>query len=334
MASNSSYKLVLLGDGRVGKTSLVSRFSENKFSPTEESTVKAQMYKRARLVVDGRPIEVSVWDTAGQERFHALGPLYYRGADGAVLVYDITDSDSFARVKQWVKELKKTVGDDICLVLCGNKCDLERDKVITEESALQVARRYNAVHFYTSAKLDLNVQEAFVDLITRAVRKRNGGGGADLYGSGGNNAAADSIFGEPTPAGGSGGVGDDGVSLGRRKRRGLQVDDGTGDSTPSPSAPSADNKSHDDADNNAAPDYNTDLYGDTYGSGGTSSKRTVTSPPPVTASAGGAGSNPAKSMRVTLAPASPSAEGNAQGARAPKPAAAKKKSGGPACCSK
>lgn len=76
-------------------------------------------------VVDTR-VNLAIWDTAGQERFHALGPIYYRDAHGAVLVYDITDVDSFQKVKVWVKELRRMVGGDICLVIAGNKIDLER----------------------------------------------------------------------------------------------------------------------------------------------------------------------------------------------------------------
>ena len=79
-----------------------------------------------KLVLQDTRINLAIWDTAGQERFHALGPIYYRDAHGAVLVYDITDEDSFQKVKVWVKELRRMVGTDICLIIAGNKVDLER----------------------------------------------------------------------------------------------------------------------------------------------------------------------------------------------------------------
>ena len=79
-----------------------------------------------KLVLQDTRVNLAIWDTAGQERFHALGPIYYRDAHGAVLVYDITDEDSFQKVKVWVKELRRTVGTDICLIIAGNKVDLER----------------------------------------------------------------------------------------------------------------------------------------------------------------------------------------------------------------
>ena len=79
-----------------------------------------------KMVLRDTRVNLSIWDTAGQERFHALGPIYYRDAHGAVLVYDITDEDSFQKVKVWVKELRRMVGADICLIIAGNKFDLER----------------------------------------------------------------------------------------------------------------------------------------------------------------------------------------------------------------
>lgn len=80
-------------------------------------------------------MNLAIWDTAGQEKFHALGPIYYRQSNGAVLVYDITDEDSFQKVKSWVKELKKMLGTDICLVIVGNKTDLEKDRNVSLEEA-------------------------------------------------------------------------------------------------------------------------------------------------------------------------------------------------------
>ena len=78
---------------------------------------------------------LSIWDTAGQERFHALGPIYYRDANGAVLVYDITDADSFAKVKNWIKELRKMLGNEISLAIAGNKIDLEKQRHVSLQQA-------------------------------------------------------------------------------------------------------------------------------------------------------------------------------------------------------
>lgn len=85
--------------------------------------------------IDGKRVNLAIWDTAGQEKFHALGPIYYRSSNGAVLVYDITDEDSFQKVKSWVKELRKMLGNDISLVIVGNKTDREKDRHVSLEEA-------------------------------------------------------------------------------------------------------------------------------------------------------------------------------------------------------
>jgi Ras-related protein Rab-21 len=173
-AMEPNYKIVLLGDGRVGKSSLTLRFCQNKFSDTQESTVQASFLKRSVVIGEDR-VNLAVWDTAGQERFHALGPIYYRDSNGAMLVYDTTDIDSFARVQHWVKELKSIVGDDIVLCIAGNKSDLEKLRQVQLSEAEAYAQSVGAHHFLTSAKTGKNVEEAFLDLAKRvhAARQAN-----------------------------------------------------------------------------------------------------------------------------------------------------------------
>jgi len=109
---------------------------------------------------------------AGQEKFHALGPIYYRNADGALLVYDITDQDTFARVQVWIKELRKVVGPNIKITIAGNKFDLQKQRQVSEETALEYAKKVGASHFYTSAKANKNVEEAFMDLAKSILQKK------------------------------------------------------------------------------------------------------------------------------------------------------------------
>merc|ERR1711998_273839 len=132
----TSFKMVLLGEGRVGKTSTVLRYVHDKFDDKTAATIQASFLNK-RLSVAGEQVNIAIWDTAGQERFHALGPIYYRDADGALLVFDITDADSLTKVKQWVKELRKMVGNDIQIAVAGNKVDLERQRTVAEEDAIQ-----------------------------------------------------------------------------------------------------------------------------------------------------------------------------------------------------
>ncbi|CAF1422700.1 unnamed protein product [Adineta steineri] len=166
MNQSVSFKIVLLGEGSVGKTSIVLRYSENLFNDKHIETQQAS-FKTKRLILDGRRIELAIWDTAGQERFQALGPLYYREANGAILVFDITDEDSFNRVKNWVKELRRMLGNDVALCIVANKIDLERDRRVPMETAEEYARSVNAKLYHTSAKLSKGIEELFNDLAHR-----------------------------------------------------------------------------------------------------------------------------------------------------------------------
>ncbi|KAL4189839.1 hypothetical protein AMTRI_Chr08g167470 [Amborella trichopoda] len=164
-------KIVLLGDGRVGKTSLVLRYVNNEFSEKQEATMQAS-YLTKRLVIEGVPITLAIWDTAGQERFHALGPIYYRDADAALLVYDITDSHSFNRVRNWVKELQQMASKNIILAIAANKSDLVRSKKYDLQEAQSYAALIEARLFVTSAKSGSGIDEVFLDIATRGLEAR------------------------------------------------------------------------------------------------------------------------------------------------------------------
>lgn len=142
------FKVVLLGEGRVGKTSILLRYTKGEYSDRQVSTLQAS-YLDKRVTVGTTTVNLSIWDTAGQERFHALGPIYYRDASGALLVYDITDAESFNKVKNWVKELKKIVGNDIIIVIAGNKIDLEKNRNVDEAEAL----KYGSSLFFRASLL-------------------------------------------------------------------------------------------------------------------------------------------------------------------------------------
>ncbi|PZC79993.1 ras-related protein Rab-21 [Helicoverpa armigera] len=166
-----NFKVVLLGEGCVGKTSLLLRYIEDKFNDKHLTTLQATFLNK-RLNINGKRVNLSIWDTAGQEKFHALGPIYYRNSNGAILVYDITDEDSFGKVKNWVKELKKMLGSDIVLTIAGNKIDLEHERTVPLEEAESYANMVGAQHFYTSAKLNQGVEELFFNL-TRTMIERH-----------------------------------------------------------------------------------------------------------------------------------------------------------------
>ncbi|CAG0918540.1 unnamed protein product [Notodromas monacha] len=197
MSSNATakaytFKVVLLGEGCVGKTSLVIRYVEDKFNDKHVSTLQASFLSK-KLNLNGTRANLAIWDTAGQERFHALGPIYYREANGAVLVYDITDEDSFTRVKNWVKELRTMLGNSVCLCIAGNKIDLERGRVVPIEEAEKYAKSVGAKHYSTSAKLNRGIQDVFLELTQRMIesakeKEERGERPGSLLGQGGRNS--------------------------------------------------------------------------------------------------------------------------------------------------
>ena len=173
---SSTFKVVLLGEGRVGKTCLCLKYVKDTFTPDQESTIQATFLEK-RLHIGRKSITLNIWDTAGQERFHALGPIYYRDSHGALLVYDITDRDSFSKVRNWVKELRKIVGKDIVLMIAGNKEDLEKKRQVDVKEAEEYARSVGAEHMLVSAKTGRNVEQVFLELTKQMQKQKDSSSG-------------------------------------------------------------------------------------------------------------------------------------------------------------
>jgi len=155
------FKLVLLGDSAVGKSSLVLRFVKGQFHEYQESTIGAAFLTQT-VMLDESTIKFEIWDTAGQERYHSLAPMYYRGAQAAIVVYDITVPETFGRAKSWVKELQRQASPTIVIALVGNKIDLDQKRAVTTEDAQSYADDNNLLFMETSAKSGVNVNEVFV----------------------------------------------------------------------------------------------------------------------------------------------------------------------------
>jgi len=155
------FKLVLLGDSAVGKSSLVLRFVKKQFYEYQESTIGAAFLTQTVNVKD-YTVKFEIWDTAGQERYHSLAPMYYRGAAAAIIVYDLTNRPSFVRAKTWVKELQKQQGNpNIVIALAGNKNDLLDKRQVEAEDAKSYADENGLFFLETSAKTDNNVTTLF-----------------------------------------------------------------------------------------------------------------------------------------------------------------------------
>merc|ERR1712205_75365 len=160
MPNPLQYKLVLLGDSAVGKSSLVLRFVRGQFFEYQESTIGAAFLTQ-NVSLNDYTVKFEIWDTAGQERYHSLAPMYYRGAAAAVVVYDITNADSFSRAKSWVKELQRQGSPNIVIALAGNKCDLASKRKVESSEASEYAKDNGLFFMETSAKTALNVEELF-----------------------------------------------------------------------------------------------------------------------------------------------------------------------------
>jgi small GTP-binding protein len=173
MAANKTYqfKLVLLGDTSVGKSSIVIRFVKGQFSEYQESTIGAAFLTQTVPVQDCT-VKFEIWDTAGQERYHSLAPMYYRGAAAAIVVYDITSMESFHRAKSWVKELQRQGSPDVVIALAGNKIDREEEREVSAEESKQYADDNGLYFIETSAKTNVNVRELFL-AIARQLPKDN-----------------------------------------------------------------------------------------------------------------------------------------------------------------
>jgi len=157
------FKVVLLGEGRVGKTSILLRYIHNSFDQKQTSTFQAS-YQEKIINIGNNSVTLSIWDTAGQERFHALAPIYYRDSNAAVLVFDITDLTSFKKVQHWIEELRKIVGRDIVLIIAANKSDLEAKRQVSEHEVASYADSVGAKVLATSAKSGSGVNALFLEL--------------------------------------------------------------------------------------------------------------------------------------------------------------------------
>ncbi|NWS18819.1 RAB5B protein, partial [Pachyramphus minor] len=180
------FKLVLLGESAVGKSSLVLRFVKGQFHEYQESTIGAAFLTQS-VCLDDTTVKFEIWDTAGQERYHSLAPMYYRGAQAAIVVYDITNQvgqglrgvlcplkggivpesprlpqETFARAKTWVKELQRQASPSIVIALAGNKADLASKRMVEYEEAQAYADDNSLLFMETSAKTAMNVNDLFL----------------------------------------------------------------------------------------------------------------------------------------------------------------------------
>ncbi|XP_022140351.1 ras-related protein RABA1f-like [Momordica charantia] len=163
------FKVVLIGDSGVGKSNLLSRFTRNEFSLETKSTIGVEFATRS-IRVDDKIVKAQIWDTAGQERYRAITSAYYRGAVGALIVYDVTRHVTFENVERWLKELRGHTDQNIVIMLVGNKADLRHLRAVSTEDAQAFAERERTYFMETSALESFNVENSFTEVLTQTYR--------------------------------------------------------------------------------------------------------------------------------------------------------------------
>lgn len=158
------FKIVLIGDSGVGKSNILSRFTRNEFCLESKSTIGVEFATRT-LQVEGKTVKAQIWDTAGQERYRAITSAYYRGAVGALLVYDITKRQTFENVLRWLRELRDHADSNIVIMLAGNKADLNHLRAVSDQDARLLAEKEGLSFLETSALEAMNIEKAFQTIL-------------------------------------------------------------------------------------------------------------------------------------------------------------------------
>ncbi|TXT15668.1 hypothetical protein VHUM_00171 [Vanrija humicola] len=166
------FKLLLIGDSGVGKSCLLLRFADDTYTESYISTIGVD-FKIRTIDLEGKTVKLQIWDTAGQERFRTITSSYYRGAHGIIVVYDVTDSDTFSNVKQWLLEIDRYAVEGVNKLLVGNKSDLATKKVVDYAAAKAFADELGIPFLETSAKNATNVEQAFLTM-SKQIKDRMG----------------------------------------------------------------------------------------------------------------------------------------------------------------
>lgn len=184
------FKLLLIGNSGVGKSCLLLRFSDDTYTNDYISTIGVD-FKIKTVELDGKTVKLQIWDTAGQERFRTITSSYYRGSHGIIIVYDVTDQESFNGVKMWLQEIDRYATSTVLKLLVGNKCDLKDKRVVEYDVAKEFAEANKMPFLETSALDSTNVEEAFLTMAKQikdsmAQQQRHDGGSGNQKDDNGN----------------------------------------------------------------------------------------------------------------------------------------------------
>ena len=174
MTSEKEYefiiKILIIGDSTVGKTNFVYKFSEDKFRENYFASTGIEL-KTTSIQIDGKSIKIQLWDTAGQEKYRAMTKNLYLKSQGIIILFDITNETSFINLKNWMSQIKESCGEDIPILLVGNKIDLEDNRVINKERAMEYANNENIEYIEVSSKTGENINKALTSLLQKILKR-------------------------------------------------------------------------------------------------------------------------------------------------------------------
>jgi len=158
------YKLIIIGDSSVGKSNILTQYLNDKFDPNSKSTVGVE-FGTKNVKIKNTKIKLQIWDTAGQERYRAITSAYYKGAKGALIVYDITNKNSFNNIDKWIADIKANGDKNVSIIIVGNKSDLNDKREVDEDEGIQKSETFKTAFMETSALTGDNVSQAFSKLV-------------------------------------------------------------------------------------------------------------------------------------------------------------------------
>ena len=167
MADETVYKVLLLGDTTVGKTCFLMKYTDKTFQDIHMATIGLDYRLKTMKLKSGKDIKLQIWDTAGQDRFRAITKNYYKGSHGIILIYDVTNLQTFENVKNWVSQIREEAANNVVIYIAANKIDMEAERKVSQKEGESLAQELGFPFMETSAKSGININDTFEDLVER-----------------------------------------------------------------------------------------------------------------------------------------------------------------------